>query len=111
MRSLMKAWPVLLCTGMPPALLDDIDGIPGQARVVNDLFARLVGQKRRGQQADDVVALDEIAGFVEEEAAVEVAIPGDAHVGAVRDDRLAVAARFSGSSGLGMPFGKVPSGS
>ena len=43
-----------------------------------------------GQQAHQVVALDEVSLFIEEEAAVEVAVPGQAEVGAM------VAHRFGG---------------
>ena len=73
---------------------------------------RLAAQEHLGQQADQVVALDEAAVLVEEEAAVVVAVPGQAR----RRRRLrriasAVAARFSSSIGLGTPLGKVPSGS
>ena len=60
-----------------------------------------------GQQAHDVVALDELAALVEEEAAVEVAVPGDADVGpAIAAPPALVTARFSGSSGFGTPLGK-----
>ena len=41
MRSLMKAWPVLLCTGTPPRARDDVDGVPDQARVVDDPARRV----------------------------------------------------------------------
>ena len=45
--------------------------------------ARVMRRSAAGEQADQVVALDEIALFVEEEAAVEVAVPGQAEVGAM----------------------------
>ena len=60
----------------------------------------------RGQQADDVVALDESAVLVEQEAAVVVAVPGDRAVGAVLAQRLDGARWFSTSIGFGTPFGK-----
>ena len=41
-----------------------------------------------GQQSDQVVALDELAALVEEEAAVVVAVPGQADVGARAPHRL-----------------------
>ena len=41
-----------------------------------------------GQQRRDEVAGDEIAGAVDEEAAVGVAVPGDADVGLLGDDAL-----------------------
>ena len=52
------------------------------------------------------------AVLVEEEAAVEVAVPGEAHIRAA-DLRISVdgtGLRFSSSIGFGTPFGKVPSG-
>ena len=45
----------------------------------------LMRQEGRREQADDVIAFDELAGLVKQEAAVEVAIPGDAHIGPVGD--------------------------
>ena len=57
MRSLMNACPVLLCTGTPPAALDNLARIPGQTRIVNDLAAGVVRQHRLGKQTDDVVTL------------------------------------------------------
>src|SRR5690606_2926720 len=62
---------------------DQLQGIPGQAGVVDDFAAAGFAQELVCQQADDVVALDEAAGFVEEEATVVVAVPGDAHGGAI----------------------------
>lgn len=54
---------------------------------MHDLATRLLGQNRLGQQADPVITFDEAAGVVEEEAAIEVAVPGDTEVGAVFLDR------------------------
>ncbi len=68
--------------------LDHLDRVPGQARIVHHPAARLAAQQHRGQQADDVVTLDEPAVLVEEKAAVEVAVPGDAEIRAVRADGL-----------------------
>lgn len=79
----MKAWPLLHCTGTPCGLFDHVHGVPDQARVVHDLAAGVARQDCLGQQADQVVALDEAAGVVEEEAAVEVAVPGNAEIGTV----------------------------
>ena len=42
--------------------------------------AGMLQQKRLGQQRRDEVAGDELAGAVDEEAAVGVAVPGDADV-------------------------------
>ena len=65
----------------------------------------------RGEQRGEEVAVDELAGVVDEEAAVGVAVPGDAELGALGahlvDDEL----RGSpGSSGFGSWSGKLPSG-
>ena len=55
-------------------LVHDIQRVPGQARVVHDAAARFALQEHLGQQADQVVTLDEGAVLVEE-AAVEVPRP------------------------------------
>ena len=49
---------------------------------MHDARARLALQERLGQQADQVVALDELPVLVEEEAAIVVAVPGQPDVGA-----------------------------
>ena len=41
----------------------------------------ILQQERLGEQGGDEVARDELAGAVEEEAAVGVAVPGDPGVG------------------------------
>ena len=46
-------------------------------------FIGVSGQNGPGQQADNIVAFNKGAGFVEEKAAVEVAVPGDTEIGAV----------------------------
>ena len=64
------------------------------------------------KSAVDEVAGDELARVVDEEAAVGVAVEGDAEVGAPpRASCATMNSRFSGSSGFGSWFGKVPSGS
>ena len=83
MRCLMKAWPDLDSTASPPLDFDDFDGVPGQARIVHHFAAGLAAQQYRGQQSDNVVALDEAALLIEQKAAVEVPVPGDAEIGAV----------------------------
>ena len=84
----MKAWPDLDSTASPPWRLDDLDGVPGEARIVHDLAAaRLAAQQHRGQQPDDVIALDEAALLIEEEAAVEIPVPGEPEIRAVGADR------------------------
>ena len=60
---------------------DDILRVPGQPRVVNNRRTRLGQQKHLGQQTDDVITFDVLAQLVEEETAIEIAVPGDAQVG------------------------------
>ncbi len=50
---------------------------------MDDLVAGMLGQDGRASKPDHIVALDEAAVLVEEEAAVEIAVPGDAEIGAV----------------------------
>ena len=112
MRCLMKAWPDFDSTATPPLRLDHFDGVPGQARIVHHFAAGLAAQQHRGQQADDVVALDEAAVLIEQEAAVEVAVPGDAEIRAVRGGSPRWWARDSPRAwGWGCRSGKCPSGS
>ncbi len=66
-----------------------VDGVPGKARVMNDFRARVFLEERFRQQADNVVALDELPFLVEQEAAVEVTVKGDAHVRTVLNHRVA----------------------
>ena len=46
---------------------------------------RILGEQRLGEQRGQEVAVDEAAPLVEEEAAIRVAIPGDAQIGAGLD--------------------------
>ena len=96
--------------GVPPARRDRVGHRARGAHVVEDRLARALAQQRLGEQRREEVAVDERARLVDEEAAVGVAVPGDAEVGAglahALDDQL----RFSGSSGLGSWSGKLPSG-
>ncbi len=86
----------LLDEGMPglrhhrhaAALLDDVDGVPGQPRIVDDLGPRVLEQKRFGQQPDDVITLDETAALVEQKTAIIIPVPGDAEIRAGRHHRL-----------------------
>ncbi len=52
-----------------------------RARVVEDRRAWVLCQRRAGEQGADEVAVAELAAAVDEEAAVGVAVPGDAEVG------------------------------
>ncbi len=68
--------------------LHHVDGVPGEAWVMNDLRPRVFLEEGFRQQADDVVALDELPFFVEQEAAVEVTVKGDPHIGTVLNHRV-----------------------
>jgi hypothetical protein len=70
----------------------------------------MLAQQRRRQQPDDVVALDEAAGLVEEEAAVEVAVPGEAEVGAVPAHRLGGGGAVLRQQRIGDAVGKAAVG-
>lgn len=70
-------------------LSDLVDGVPGEAGVVDDLCAGLTLEHHLGEQADEVIAFDEAAVGVEEEAAVEVAVPGQGEVAVVLEQGLA----------------------
>ena len=85
----------------------------GAARpdVVEDRRARVRAQERAREQRGDEVARRELAVLVDEEAAVGVAVEGDAEVGAaladLGDDRFAVL----GEQRVGLVEREVPSGS
>ena len=66
--------------GLAAVLLADLDRVPDQARVVDDLGARVLGEERFREEAYHIITLDEAALFVKEEAAVEVAIPCHADI-------------------------------
>src|SRR5207248_8449153 len=56
---------------------------PAGAHVVDDLRARLLGEDRLGQERRGEVARYELAGVVDEEAAVCVSVERDAEIGAL----------------------------
>lgn len=83
-----------------------VDGVPSQARVMDDLGAWFLLEEAFGKQADDVVALDEFAAFIEEEAAVEIAIPGDTHVRPVCFYRIGGGGTVLRQDGIGNTVGE-----
>ena len=95
----------------PARLLDRARHGPARADVVDHLRARLLREHRLREERGDEVAGDELARVVDEEAAVGVAVVGDAEVGALGAVFSTMNARFSGSSGFGSWFGNDPSGS
>ena len=62
--------------------------VPGQARVKHNLSARLLMQKDLCQQANDIIAFDKICLLIKQEAAVKVAVPGDAQISTAFADNL-----------------------
>ena len=64
------------------------NGIPGETRIVDDLRAGIFFEERFCQQADNVVTLNKLPFFVKQEATVEIAIKGNAHIRAVFDNRI-----------------------
>ena len=74
--------------GVPPARADRVRHRARRPRVVEDVRARLLRQEVLGEHGGEEVAVDEPAGVVDEEAAVGVAVPCDAEVGALREHRV-----------------------
>ena len=78
----------------PAGALDRLRDGPARADVVDDLRAGLLREDDLGKERGGEVAGDELARVVEEEAAVGIAVEGNAKVGAflerLRDDELAV---------------------
>ena len=81
--------------------------VPGQARIVHHRGAGMVFQESLGEQADHIVALDKASAGIEKETAIEIAIPGDAEVGAVLAHRLYAGAAVLFEQGIGNAVGKV----
>ena len=78
---------------------------------MHDLATRMVGEDCLGQQADQVVALDEAAVVVEEETAVEIAIPRNAEVRAMFAHGVGGGGAVFRQQWIGNAVGKLPSGS
>ena len=90
----MNAWPTRLIERDPACARDRLRHGPARAHVVDHLRARVLLQHRLGEERRHEVARDELAGVVDEEAPVGVAVEGRAEVGAVlahlADHELAV---------------------
>ena len=80
--------------GDPANPRDHVANRPRRPHVVEDRRARLLAQDRLRKQRGQEVAGHELAGVVDEEAAVAVAVPGDTEIGAcladLVDDEAAV---------------------
>ena len=78
----------------PAGPLDRLGHGPARPHVVDDLRARALLEHRLGEERGHEVARDELAGVVDEEAAVGVAVEGRAEIGSVlahlADHELAV---------------------
>ena len=89
--------------GPAAAALDRVGHRARGAQVVEDRGARVLLERGLGEQRGHEVAGDELALVVDEEAAVGVAVPGDAEVGALlahlADDELRGSPRAAGSAG------------
>ena len=99
-RRLMKAWPTRFISGRAAVARDRVAHGVARAQVVDDRRARVLQQERLGEQRGDEVARDELAGAVDEEAAVGVAVPRDPDVGLLATTRSTMCARFSSMSGF-----------
>ena len=108
----MKEWPTRVRTGVPPSSVT----ISGTAREVIRLWITVApGSLASSRAAISAVSVDGVtiaAALVDEEAAVGVAVEGEADVGALGQHAPSAGRRrFSGSIGLASWFGKVPSSS
>src|SRR5690606_30096956 len=74
--------------GLAAGALDEIDRAPREPRIVHDRLAGILLEETHREEPDDVVALDERAFLVEEEAAVEVAVPCETEIRAGLADLL-----------------------
>ena len=76
------------------------------AQVVEDRRPRVLVQQRLGEQRRDEVAGHELAVLVDEEAAVGVAVPGDAEVGLLGQHALADLAAVLFEQRVGLVVGE-----
>ena len=88
----------------------NLDRVPGQSWVMNDVGASLLLQKFLGEQADDVIALDEASIFIEEETTIKIAVPGDTQIGAVLPDRIDCGLAIFLQQGIWHTIGEVAIG-
>ncbi len=106
----MKACPLFDTTGIPPAASHHLLGVPDKTRIVDDVRSRVPLERLLGQQTHKVVALYEIATLVEEEATIEITIPGYAEIGAVLHHSLRSDRPVLEQHGIGYPVRERPVG-
>ncbi len=87
MRCLMKAWPDFDSTASPPARSTISMVFQVRRGSCTTLPPGSPRSSTEAKQPHDVVALDEGAVLVEEEAAVEIPVPGEPEIRAVSADR------------------------
>jgi len=82
--------------------------VPVDPRVMDDLAARKAPQQFPGQQADQIIALNEAALAVVKEAAVEIPVPGNAQVRTGPAHRFGRGLAFFRQKGIGHAVGEMP---
>ena len=110
MRVLKNAWPTRLGCARAAGLRDRVGDRAAGAHVVEDRLAGALAQQRLGEQRGEEVAVDERAGVVDEEAAVGVAVPGDAEVGLLLDDLAHDELAVLGQQRVGLVVGELAVG-
>ena len=85
----------------------NILGVPGQPRVVHDPLGSQLGQEGLSEQPYNVVALDEMAGAVEEETAVKIAVPGDAKIRLLGDHAIGCSGTVFDQQWIGDAIGEM----
>ena len=96
--------------GRPAGALDHVTHRAAGADVVEDGRAGLLREDRLGQERGEEVAVHEATCVVYEEAAVGVAVPGDAQLGTLRQDLLHHEAAVLGQERVGLVIGELAVG-
>ena len=55
---------------------------------MDNFFTRLLQQECLRKKANNIITFNELTFFIEQEAAVKVAIPGNAHIRTMLNDRI-----------------------
>ena len=96
----MKAWPDPVHEGLASGGFDEVLDRPRGADVVDDMRPLLLAGEGLAQQGGHEVAGYEGACVVDEEAAIGVAVPGDAEVGLFRNHSLLDLSAVFGLQGI-----------